>query len=85
VLLGENVRGVGALLLLPGCGDREGHLRHSQLKQLVASFSTVKHYGLGRFSFWSPEELLWPLGASGCLLGASWVSPGPPGAVMSKK
>ena len=61
------------LLLLTGCGLGEGHVAPVYAKWSVAVVFVVKLNGFGRFYF---KNLSGVLGASGWLLGASWVPPG---------
>ena len=63
----------GRLFLLTGCALGACHLCHSQLKQVFAVVFVVKLNGFCRFYF---KILSGAFGASGCLLGVSWVPPG---------
>ena len=69
----RSVRACGDSFLCAGCGNGEGHVAPVYAKWSPALVFAVKLNGFSRFSFKMPSGAL---GAFGCPLGLSWVSPG---------
>ena len=71
--LSRSVRACGDSFLCAGCGNGEGHVAPVYAKWSPALVFAVKLNGFSRFSL---KIASGALGAFGCPLGLSWVSPG---------